>query len=395
MKVTPQASFISRLRGSIGQLRFSLTGAGHVVRRAWTIRARATAAQAAHRQAVADARVLWLSMPGFLEHAWHLYAQGVEYSAYASWVHYNVAPIRDDQLTVLTPPNATYAPVSAVNFSAHDAGEISATWSYSGPPATCFVDIYTRRAGTLSWDLGAMCDAVDLADTIAGLVPDATYEAALTARDYPITRYQQSAHAWQAAGAIPYELLSAYTELDPQGQVEVTAYTASAVALDRTTDAWLYDDKGAAHFGAAFTHDFELTVTACTSGGAANCWSVSNVVDDDAAWDVADAEALTLGVRYVLAGARLFLFNRESGQSDIWDPISLGTHYYCTAERTAPATIAIRFYDDAARTNLLRTLTLPVNAARTYRYVFAVVSYTWPGAGTVSFLFENLDLHEP
>ena len=394
MKLTPNASLITSLRGSVGRLRFSETPAGHVARRPWTIRAPASNAQTTHRQAVADVRTLWLSVPTSLEVAWQTYAQQVPYSAYAAWVHYNLGPVRDDQLTVLTPPNATYAPVADRAIVAGADGEIDATWTYPGPAATVTCWLYYRLPSTLSWQLGASCDAADLADTITGLAHGVTYEVALTASTVALDAYQQSSHAFCPAGGILYEDFDSSTELDPAGVSAPAGPLVEVGLLTRDSDAWLCKDKGPGHFAAAFAHDFELVVSLMAGSSAANCWSLSNIVQNDAYWSVNSSQALTVGIRVGPGDARLWLWNRESGASDLYDPINYDQRYYCTAERTTPTTLDLRIYSDAARLTLLDTLQVAVNAARSYRYVFAVVSYTDPAGVHMSFDFANLALNE-
>ena len=94
------------------------------------------------------------------------------------------------------------------------------------------------------------------------------------------------------------ENFTTYTEVDPNAHIGVAAAKLDIDGMTRDEEAYVYDDKGAAHFGATFEHDFDVTPQAITNSPIAVCWAVSNVVDDDHDWDDANDQAVVLRLHY-------------------------------------------------------------------------------------------------
>ena len=121
--------------------------------------------------------------------------------------------------------------------------------------------------------------------------------------------------------------------------------------------------------GPEFRYDLEVTHQAGTTGRAA-VWAASNVLDDVKYWDDHDSEAVSL----VLVGGAsptLVLTNHEAGGgSDTSAALSTQTKYYLSVERSGE-TLQVGIYSDADRTTLVDTLSVSVDAGRTWRYLFA------------------------
>jgi len=188
------------------------------------------------------------------------------------------------------------------------------------------------------------------------------------------------------------EDFTTYTEVDPGGDLTITATKIAADMLERNLDTYVYLDKGEGHFGTTFKHDVQFIYkTGSDDMGLLGFWAVANNVGDITEL----GEALYVrAYRSSQYGNEIKAFNVE-GEEDLYGACILDTYYYCTAERTGDTTFELRIYSDAARTTLLDTLTLAIASGRSYRYVYGIISNNDRKAdraakGDV----ENLDLNE-
>ncbi|HUS92212.1 MAG TPA: hypothetical protein VM695_10205, partial [Phycisphaerae bacterium] len=223
--------------------------------------------------------------------------------------------------------------------------------------------------------------------------------------------YQEAKAAWKASKRFavdldaldvvpakalpdPYQDLSTYAEVDPDGDLTIGEAGNVRCTFDvmaRTVDAHLTKDFGAGHFG-NYTHDFDCLVSVTSSFTAhADLWGVSN-----AAGSFADrATGQTVHWYYSGTGSIQYLNLREmsTGAIDAY-VATLSTPYYCTAVRAGTAG-SCEIYDAPGRLigDLLDTLTAVV-ANTTYRYHIALASREASGPPSITGYVENHDLHE-
>jgi len=196
----------------------------------------------------------------------------------------------------------------------------------------------------------------------------------------------------QPSGLDPTEDFTTYTEQDPNDRFSITPTTITITDLSREEDAWVYDDKGAGHFGASFEHWVDVKVTDVSGFGVACLWAVSNVIDELYSWWNENAEAVAV---FAYTGPEIYLRDYEDHSEDSAD-IALNTQYYLTISRSS-ATVTCEIYTNAARTvdYLHDTITTGVPSARAYRYIFAVDGHNdGHPSYTISAVVSNLDLRE-
>ena|GEM_PF-6308124 len=195
----------------------------------------------------------------------------------------------------------------------------------------------------------------------------------------------------------PLEDFTGYTETDPGSDFTVTTNKIAVAALPGNIDAYVYDDKGAAHFGNTFTHYFKLTVASMDSNLYHGCWAVSNVIDDRDDWYGND-EACSVAMYATGGGFKPGMVSEEGSSVDWCASIrAFATPIYLTVERTANNAIQCRAYSDSGRTSLIDTMSSAIPTAggdRAYRYAFGVVSAHTSQANTATFDVEDLDLNE-
>ena len=196
--------------------------------------------------------------------------------------------------------------------------------------------------------------------------------------------------------ADPTEDFTTYTEQDPNDRLSITANTITVTGLTRNEDAYVYDDKGADHFGATFEHLLDTQCSSSTEPYAASvCWAVSNLVDDAQYWWANQSQAAD--VYWYNNPLEMIIVETEAQVSDTSVGLSADTRYYLAVERTGETALECRIYSDSARTTLVDTITVSLPSGRRYRYVFAVNSYnTGGGFGdrAASGDVRNLDLQE-
>lgn len=193
------------------------------------------------------------------------------------------------------------------------------------------------------------------------------------------------------------EDMSGYGEVDPGNDFALAATKIEVRGLPRNAVAYVHDDKGAGTFGATFLHTAKVTiVTGTDDKSAGGIWAVTNVLGCYTGWWNGNQEALGLRWYYDLGqNKRQFTLsdyeggNNDSTADNFW---ALDTPCYMTFERTAATTFEARIYSDAARTNLLDTLTAALPALRTYRYIEPCYAIDTGTAQEADYDFEDLDL---
>ncbi|NLW49895.1 MAG: hypothetical protein GXY85_03510, partial [Candidatus Brocadiaceae bacterium] len=169
-------------------------------------------------------------------------------------------------------------------------------------------------------------------------------------------------------------------ELDPLGNISGSGeYDVEVRNLDRDVDAWLYWDEGAGGIG-DFEHQcYMRPITAGSLARTSHFWCIANIVEDVYFWAVNSSQAIECNYAFKSANPNTFaLINRETGESTEWDNGGAGVAqdatYHFTFDRPTATTVRARIYSDEARTTLLATLSVTVDAGRSWRYLFAVNS---------------------
>jgi hypothetical protein len=195
------------------------------------------------------------------------------------------------------------------------------------------------------------------------------------------------------------EDLTTYTEVDPNSRITRTATRSTYAALQRDEDAYVYKDKGAAHFSGDFEHLIAVYLDETTQGGLVGIWGLANLVDDTGGIRTASGDELIAflfdsgGVRYIFLQEVL----AGTAYTDL-HTISLDTSYYLKIKRDESVGTYGRLYcyvySDAARTNLLFTLQLDLHEKEDFRYIYVTQSWNEGTTKPQSGYSENLDLQE-
>lgn len=191
--------------------------------------------------------------------------------------------------------------------------------------------------------------------------------------------------------ASPNEDFTTYTEVDPSTHINKTASHIDFYAI-RNEDAYLYKDRGVAHFG-----DFEHKVDAKTvSGGSgdscAMVWALANLVDDAQGIKLANDNELML----LMYGDIFYLRSCYLGTItlSVAYAFSPNRFYFLTIKRVGTA-FTNKIYNETARITLLATQTITLNALMpSFRYIYGCQSLNdaWPAWKDCD--IENLNLQE-
>jgi|GEM_PF-1428486 len=197
------------------------------------------------------------------------------------------------------------------------------------------------------------------------------------------------------------EDFTTYTEVDPNSHITVTASRVAYAGLSTSEDAYVYKDKGVDHFAGDYEHLATVLIDAVTGDGLVFNWVLANLINDmkgiaDAAGDYNGA-----ATRYTNSDTsyKVSLYERvgASAYSDVYVG-AVDTIYYLKIKRDEGVgtygTLYCYIYSDAARTNLLDTLTLTLHEKEDFRYIYACNSYNNASGFTITGYTENLDLQE-
>jgi len=199
---------------------------------------------------------------------------------------------------------------------------------------------------------------------------------------------------------VAVEDFTTYTEVDPNGHITVSANTVDVSALGMDEDAYVYKDFGVDHFKGDFEHLLDLTLTSGSGDGAwALAHSLTNLVDD---WHTIHAGGGDeLGVSYEWdedTGKWYIRLHEVASGSGARDDSSTydADSFYLKFKRDESVgtygTLYCYIYSDAARTNLLETLSLSLHAKTDFRYCYATQSVNPGYDRCVTATIANLDL---
>lgn len=189
------------------------------------------------------------------------------------------------------------------------------------------------------------------------------------------------------------EDFTTYTEVDGQNKLTVATNTITWTDLyDNAEDAHVYKDYGAGHFG-DFEHLVSCDYTSHNAGAYVFGWVVANEIRNPYP-DYTDSIYLRLYNRDPPTDM-IHLVSREGGVvvgSDGHTLASPGARLYHTIERAA-AVATCKIYSDAARTNLLDTLSITCTEI-TFRYVYGFANLESGDGRYYSGHVYDLDLQE-
>jgi FOG: PKD repeat len=156
--------------------------------------------------------------------------------------------------------------------------------------------------------------------------------------------------------AVPiYETLTTYTEVDPNGRIAVTTTRATGTGLTRSEAAYLYKDKGVNHFNAL---DINFVIKATELNGTSDILATLGLANS--VYNMAGFGSNEVSVIFHNDDTHRYIkLIRGTFTAQDKYICSVGTVYYCTLSRAAGNdTITLKIYSDAARTNLLDTLSV-------------------------------------
>lgn len=179
-------------------------------------------------------------------------------------------------------------------------------------------------------------------------------------------------------------------------RISTTSTRATATNLDRDDEAYCYDDKGAGHFNGNFEHLATNYLDRAENLAVSLTWALADGIGSRDDLESAGNKYLAIQLYRDSGGTYFHKLLEFDGTTRYVDNYvcSVDTPYYDTIARSG-STLTCKIYSDAARTNLLDTLTLTLQAVETYRYVYFITSRN-AATGTVEIdcYLENLDLQE-
>ena len=199
-----------------------------------------------------------------------------------------------------------------------------------------------------------------------------------------------------------FEDFTTYVEVDPNAHISVATNVITFTGLARNESAYVYKDAGVDHFNGDFTHLVDAIYTSVSGTDVLGNWALGNDIGDVFFLQGAGKNAL-LVFRSEANGINANDYLRENDGGTLYtsfyvDTLSPQNRYYKIVRDEAVGTygtIYLYIYSDAARTNLLSTLSIALHTSKKdYRYVYAVQSYNDGNAGAGTGRNENLDLQE-
>lgn len=204
------------------------------------------------------------------------------------------------------------------------------------------------------------------------------------------------------------EDFTTYTKVDPLGVI--ITHTATQVrwsGLGHAMVVYVYKDKGANHFNGNFIHYLTFQVNNATNAGQAAHWVLANAIGGFTALKNNNDNLISLQAYKVAAPSPLWRMELSevyggSVYSSSYYGFSTGTPYYLKIVRDESAgtygTLYCYIYSDAARTNLLATLSRVLHSKEDFQYVYCCQSYNNPLYNDTNYIngfTDSLDLLVP
>uniref|UniRef100_A0A6M3M116 Uncharacterized protein n=1 Tax=viral metagenome TaxID=1070528 RepID=A0A6M3M116_9ZZZZ len=197
------------------------------------------------------------------------------------------------------------------------------------------------------------------------------------------------------------ENFTAYTEVDAGDDITVTATKCDVSSMNKNVNSYVAYDEGVDHFDGNFEHLIEMYVSDHTGNATVVFWMLANVLNNAGAIYSAGGSFYVARTEFWSANYYISLSVLDEGAwQNAGYTCSANTLYYCNPEFDKDVgtygTVYLRIYSDAARTNLLSTLSKAVaGSKKVYRFVYCCSSW-YDGVSTVDLTCycQNLDLQE-
>jgi len=185
--------------------------------------------------------------------------------------------------------------------------------------------------------------------------------------------------------------------------VTITAFKCDVDCTEHD-EAWVYDDKGAGHFGNSFEHHFQLTIRASgTDCYVMAAWAVANTIGEGTqGWLDNDREAVAISPDQ--SGDTRYIELREFEDGDLDYTFGVFTPSYDEAlylkvirSGAQGKTITCYVYTGSIGGVLKDTIVIALtDADQGYRYIYAVNTRDEAGGEDVQMEYdvEDLDLNE-
>lgn len=200
-----------------------------------------------------------------------------------------------------------------------------------------------------------------------------------------------------SVGASPtYEDFTVYTEVDPNTHIAVVNASYINFTAYMNEDAYVYTDGGSNHFSGAFEHnlDINMQTKSASFSARATLWALTNNVDD---LSNINGDFLCMYIYNASYASSLYILEHYDGSSYTNNTaINMTTWYYLIIDRVS-TTFRCRMYTNSSQRDAEgtpdTTLTLSLQSAVSYQYIFASVTWNTGGAGSFTATIQNLDLH--
>ena len=189
------------------------------------------------------------------------------------------------------------------------------------------------------------------------------------------------------------EDLTTYTETDPNSRITVAASKITGAALTRNEAARVSYDFGADYFNAIYIQCAAKLTASVGLGSVISVICVTNneIIPNDATTDINVALSEPADGTY-----RVYLA-RGPFTASAYQDISIDTLYYLTLRRAAASdTIYLDIHSDAARTSLVKTISISgIGTETRYRYAMAASTYhdDAPDTGSLSSYSEGFVIY--
>jgi hypothetical protein len=190
-----------------------------------------------------------------------------------------------------------------------------------------------------------------------------------------------------------YENLSTFTEVDPNSHLSSNSTRTTSSGLTRSEDAYTYKDYGANYFDALDIDFIAFTNSSSTDGGF-QMVCLSNTVNDLSGFASTDVTFITAEIGS--GNVNLYLTRGALVSTDVYNTLTTDTIYYCTLKRVSGNnTVTCEIYSNAARTNLLDTLSVSGFGTVKWRYLFTANTFNDGSSDSLhNGYIENIDLNE-
>lgn len=187
--------------------------------------------------------------------------------------------------------------------------------------------------------------------------------------------------------------------VEPDDNVQVTTNHIDAI-LPRDSDVYVYKDKGAGFF-TDFEHFVDVLCDSAETLSLGYIWALTNELDDIAGLNGASKTSMHVSFYYSIEEGYKLRISETHGGSYYWDDdayvYSLDTTYYLLISKSG-TTFTCKVYstkadrDGDTGSNLLKTLTMTLQADHSFQYIHGVQTYNSGLDKDLVVDVDNLDL---